>query len=66
MGIHHDNAVPALLTEVPPIKSVHHRGRITKSKVFYWIVVIGSAALLLCGWGLAIEAIVQGKTVVLG
>lgn len=67
MSIHQGSAVPVPSAEVSPSKSALRRaGRFTKSEVLYWIVVIGSSVLLLWGLGLAIEAIVQGKTVVLG
>lgn len=67
MSIHPNNAVPVPSAEVTPSKSIlPGAGRITRSEVLYWLVVIGASVLLLWGWGLAIEAIVQGKTVVLG
>ncbi len=37
-----------------------------KSGAMYWIVVIGSGVILLWAWAIAIEKIIQGKTVLLG
>jgi hypothetical protein len=35
-----------------------------KTKAMYWVVVIGSTALLLWGWSLAIKNLIAGTTVV--
>jgi hypothetical protein len=40
--------------------------RLMKSAAMYWIVVIGAGVILLWAWAIAIEKILQGKTVILG
>lgn len=47
-------------------KSAPAAGGFFSSRIVYWVVVAASIGILLWGWGMAIVAIFEGKTVQLG